>query len=55
MQQIDGPHHIVRLLGVCTDKSPMYMIMEFMARGDLKEVLRHARPKVRRHPLSTLC
>eukprot|EP00043_Microstomoeca_roanoka_P006432 m.62656 g.62656 ORF g.62656 m.62656 type:complete len:600 (-) comp13411_c0_seq1:72-1871(-) len=45
MQSIDGPHQIVRLLGVCTKKKPMYMIMEFMSRGDLKEVLRHSRPK----------
>eukprot|EP00055_Hartaetosiga_balthica_P015802 m.96159 g.96159 ORF g.96159 m.96159 type:complete len:597 (+) comp8963_c0_seq3:70-1860(+) len=45
MQQLDGPHNIVRLLGVCTTKAPNYMIMEFMSRGDLKEVLRHSRPK----------
>ncbi|EGD73670.1 TK protein kinase [Salpingoeca rosetta] len=45
MQNIDGPHQIVRLLGVCTKRKPMYMIMEFMSRGDLKEVLRHNRPK----------
>jgi hypothetical protein len=33
---IDGPHRIVRLLAVCTREAPFYMIMEFMARGDLK-------------------
>eukprot|EP00048_Salpingoeca_helianthica_P009155 m.131312 g.131312 ORF g.131312 m.131312 type:complete len:769 (-) comp14792_c0_seq8:37-2343(-) len=45
MMAIDGPHHIVRLLGVCTDTPPLLMVMELMARGDLKTVLRDARPK----------
>lgn len=45
MKAIDGSRHIVRLLGVCTDTEPFYMIMEFIKRGDLKEVLRDARPK----------
>eukprot|EP00049_Salpingoeca_infusionum_P011470 m.199363 g.199363 ORF g.199363 m.199363 type:complete len:677 (-) comp14939_c0_seq4:264-2294(-) len=48
MQGLDGPHHIVRLLGVVTKSKPMYMIMEFMDHGDLKEVLRHSRPKTKR-------
>jgi serine/threonine protein kinase len=50
MQSIDGPHNIVRLLAVCTDQLPLYMIMEFAARGDLKGVLKHARPRVTRMP-----
>jgi hypothetical protein len=35
------------LLGVCTEQEPFLMIMELMARGDLKTVLRDSRPKVR--------
>jgi serine/threonine protein kinase len=46
MQSIDGPHNIVRLLATCTDTQPLYMIMEFASRGDLKGVLKHARPRV---------
>jgi hypothetical protein len=44
MKAIDGPHHVVRLLGLCTKEKPYYMIMELMARGDLKGVLRAGRP-----------
>eukprot|EP00039_Didymoeca_costata_P004846 m.76568 g.76568 ORF g.76568 m.76568 type:complete len:824 (+) comp12564_c0_seq1:193-2664(+) len=45
MQAIDGPFKIVRLLGVCTKERPYWMLMELMAKGDLKTVLRDHRPK----------
>lgn len=45
MMNIDGPHNIVRLLGICVEKPPLLMIMEYMARGDLKGVLMESRPE----------
>jgi len=45
MKAIDGSPHVVRLLGVCVEAEPYYMVMEFIRRGDLKEVLKEARPK----------
>jgi hypothetical protein len=44
MKSIDGPHNIVRLLGLCTEERPYLMIMELLPRGDLKGVLHKARP-----------
>ena len=44
MKAIDN-NNVVRLLGLCTDKAPLYMVMEFMAKGDLKGFLRDNRPK----------
>jgi len=32
--------------GVCVEKQPLLMIMEYMARGDLKGVLMDSRPEV---------
>lgn len=55
VRAIDGPHKIVRLLGVCTDQEPFLMIMELMERGDLKTVLRDARPKARAVMWTYLC
>lgn len=37
--------NVVRLLGVCTEEEPFYMIMEFLAKGDLKDVLMKNRPR----------
>ena len=45
MQAIDGPHNIVRLLGLVTTEAPFLMIMELMENGDLKSVLRDERPR----------
>jgi len=45
MKALDGPHKIVRLLAVVTSKKPYYMVLQFMAEGDLKTVLRRHRPK----------
>ena len=40
----DVSFKVVRLLGVCTRERPLFMLMEYMSRGSLKEVLRMARP-----------
>eukprot|EP00045_Choanoeca_perplexa_P011605 m.124044 g.124044 ORF g.124044 m.124044 type:complete len:822 (+) comp15689_c0_seq1:229-2694(+) len=45
MQNIDGDHNIVRLLGICTDAAPYLMVLELMPNGDLKTLLRNSRPK----------
>ncbi|XP_041463958.1 insulin-like peptide receptor [Lytechinus variegatus] len=44
MKLIDA-HHVVRLLGVVSKGQPTYVIMEFMAQGDLKNWLRARRPE----------
>ncbi|XP_033634340.1 insulin-like peptide receptor isoform X1 [Asterias rubens] len=38
-------HHVVRLLGVVSKGQPTYVIMEYMAQGDLKNWLRARRPE----------
>ncbi|XP_073729712.1 inactive tyrosine-protein kinase 7 [Misgurnus anguillicaudatus] len=48
--------HIVRLLGICRDSEPHYMILEYVDLGDLKQFLwisksNAAKPKS--HPIST--
>eukprot|EP00730_Choanoeca_flexa_P007003 TRINITY_DN12265_c0_g2_i9.p1 TRINITY_DN12265_c0_g2~~TRINITY_DN12265_c0_g2_i9.p1 ORF type:complete len:880 (+),score=275.69 TRINITY_DN12265_c0_g2_i9:255-2894(+) len=45
MQNIDGDHNIVRLLGICTEAAPYLMVIELMPNGDLKTLLRNHRPK----------
>ena len=45
MKAVSKCGSIVQLLAVCTDAAPKYMIMEFMPKGDLKDVLKAARPK----------
>lgn len=37
-------HHVVRLLGVVSQGQPTLVVMELMARGDLKSYLRKHRP-----------
>uniref|UniRef100_A0A8D8PU59 ALK tyrosine kinase receptor n=4 Tax=Cacopsylla melanoneura TaxID=428564 RepID=A0A8D8PU59_9HEMI len=44
MQNFKHPN-IVRLLGVCFDQHPRYIIIELLAGGDLKNFLRESRPK----------
>ena len=36
--------HILRLLGVCLDNDPQFIILELMEGGDLLSYLRNARP-----------
>ena len=39
--------HIVRLLGVCLDGEPQFIILELMNKGDLKSYLRASRPSLK--------
>lgn len=48
MKAVSTCENVVRLLGVCTEEQPYYMVMEFMSKGDLKDVLRASRPKTSR-------
>ena len=41
MKQIKHPN-LVRLIGVCTHESPIYIITEYMPLGNLLEYLRQA-------------
>uniref|UniRef100_A0AAY4AQC0 Tyrosine-protein kinase receptor n=1 Tax=Denticeps clupeoides TaxID=299321 RepID=A0AAY4AQC0_9TELE len=43
MSQFDHPN-ILRLLGVCLENEPQYLILELMEGGDLRSYLRGARP-----------
>ncbi|XP_015358128.1 insulin receptor-related protein [Marmota marmota marmota] len=43
-------HHVVRLLGVVSQGQPTLVIMELMARGDLKSHLRSLRPEAENNP-----
>ena len=43
MTQINS-HHVVKLLGVVSKTLPTFVVMELMARGDLKQYLRSRRP-----------
>lgn len=45
MKAVSKCDSIVQLLAICTDAAPKYMVMEFMPKGDLKDVLKDARPK----------
>lgn len=38
------PHvNVVRLLGCCTDKEPIFVILEYVSRGKLQDYLRSSR------------
>ena len=43
MREFDSPY-IVKLLGVCTAEEPVYLIVEFMSCGNLKDFVIGARP-----------
>lgn len=45
MKSMADCNKIVQLLGLCTKGAPKYMIMEYMSKGDLKEVLRTVKPR----------
>ncbi|XP_051773698.1 inactive tyrosine-protein kinase 7 isoform X1 [Ctenopharyngodon idella] len=48
--------HIVRLLGLCRETHPHYMILEYVDLGDLKQFLRISKSndgKLKPHPIST--
>lgn len=39
--------HIIRLLGVCLDADPNFILLELMEGGDLLSYLRNSRPQLR--------
>lgn len=43
MSQFDN-EYIVKLLGVCIDRDPYYILIELMNQGDLVAFLRRSRP-----------
>lgn len=50
-------NHVVKLLGIVSKTQPIYVIMELMENGDLKQYLRSRRPdaeKKNAHPPPTL-
>ena len=58
-RRYDTPH-VVRLLGVVSRGQPTYVVMEFMAQGDLKNWLRARRPENQQdlpvsQPIKNLC
>ncbi|NWQ82566.1 FGFR4 factor, partial [Columbina picui] len=44
MKLMDKHKNIINLLGVCTQDGPLYVIVEFAAKGNLREYLRARRP-----------
>ncbi|XP_029001196.1 tyrosine-protein kinase Fes/Fps isoform X1 [Betta splendens] len=46
LKQYDHPN-IVRLIGVCTQKQPIYIIMELVSGGDFLTFLRHEGPNLK--------
>ncbi|XP_032740844.1 fibroblast growth factor receptor 4 isoform X4 [Rattus rattus] len=45
MMKLIGRHkNIINLLGVCTQEGPLYVIVEYAAKGNLREFLRARRP-----------
>ena len=43
MKQIPEHENVIRLLGCCTQREPLYVIVEFCANGDLQGLLRSSR------------
>lgn len=43
MKMLDPHPNVVRLLGCCTDKDPVFVIMEYVSNGKLQSFLRHSR------------
>ncbi|XP_039276826.1 LOW QUALITY PROTEIN: tyrosine kinase receptor Cad96Ca [Nilaparvata lugens] len=43
MKSLEPHPHVVRLLGCCTEKDPLFVIMEFIANGKLQSFLRNSR------------
>ena len=44
-RKFDHPN-IVKILGICVDNDPVFIIMELMPAGDLLQFLREARPEL---------
>ncbi|XP_038064818.1 fibroblast growth factor receptor 2-like [Patiria miniata] len=47
MKQLPSHANVVKLLGYCVDKDPVFIIMEYLAKGPLKNVLTESRGKVK--------
>ncbi|XP_038062348.1 fibroblast growth factor receptor 3-like [Patiria miniata] len=45
MKTVGSHPNVVKLLGYCAEKDPVYVIVEYLAKGDLKEVLMEFREK----------
>lgn len=43
MKMLEPHPNVVRLLGCCTEKDPIFVIMEFVSRGKLQSYLRNSR------------
>ncbi|KAL1117619.1 hypothetical protein AAG570_003934, partial [Ranatra chinensis] len=43
MKMLDPHPNVVRLIGCCTDKDPLFVIMEYVAHGKLQSFLRNSR------------
>jgi fibroblast growth factor receptor 1 len=43
MKMLETHPNVVRLLGCCTDKEPIFLIMEYISRGKLQSYLRNSR------------
>ncbi|RZF45708.1 hypothetical protein LSTR_LSTR005003 [Laodelphax striatellus] len=43
MKSLEPHPHVVRLLGCCTEKDPLFVIMEFISNGKLQSFLRNSR------------
>jgi len=43
MKMLDTHPNVVKLLGCCTEKDPVFVVMEYVAKGKLQEVLRKSR------------
>ncbi|XP_071806614.1 uncharacterized protein [Asterias amurensis] len=45
MKKVGSHPHVVNLLGYCVEKDPIYVIVEYLSKGDLKNVLIGCRPE----------
>lgn len=43
MKMLETHPNVVRLLGCCTDKEPIFLIMEYISKGKLQSYLRNSR------------
>lgn len=43
MKMLEPHPNVVRLLGCCTDKEPIFLIMEYISKGKLQSYLRNSR------------
>lgn len=46
MKAIGSHHHVVEMLGCCTDDSPVSLVLEYVPFGNLLDLLRRSREAV---------